>query len=331
MDMNNPLKGHLVVAITYNRLGTFEFGCITEIFALHRPEVGENWYRFKACSVEAGPLQAMGGLSFEAPHDLDMLDEADTIVIPGWRDPDESPPTDLLIKLQQAHMRGARICSICSGAFVLAWAGLLDGKSATTHWRLTEKLRRSFPKISVAPQSLYVDEGLILTSAGSAAGLDMMLHLVASDHGGQVANLVAKRLIMPPHRLGGQAQFISSPALPDDMGRLARLIDWVRSHLADTHTLDTMADRAAMSRRTLQRQFAETTGLGPYEWLVQERIAAAKQLLESPHTPIELVGERTGFGSAESFRRQFRKVAGVSPGSYRKTFLQAPNARRNAP
>ena len=326
--MSNSNKGHLVVAITYHKLGTFEFGCVTEVFALHRPEAGDPWYRFQACAIEAGPLQALGGINFQAPHGLDMLEEADTIVIPGWRDPDECPPADFLMKLNQAYMRGARICSICSGAFVLAWAGLLDGKSATTHWRLAEKLKRNFPKISVVPQSLYVDEGQILTSAGSAAGLDMMLHLVARDHGGPVANLVAKRLIMPPHRLGGQAQFIDSPALPDDMGRLGRLIDWVRAHLADPHTLDTLADRAAMSRRTLQRQFAEVTGLGPYEWLVQERIAAAKQLLESPHTPIEQVGERSGFGSPESFRRQFRKVAGVSPGSYRKTFLQTSHGER---
>lgn len=320
--MNSLNQHHLVVAVTYHRLGTFEYGCVTEIFALHRPEMQGNWYRFMSCAIEPGPLHAMGGVRFESPHGLDLLDQADTIVIPGWRDPDECPPAEFLEKLKQAHARGARICTICSGAFVLAWAGLLDGLSATTHWQLTERLKKRFPRITVEPQSLYVDTGQILTSAGSAAGLDMMLYLIAKDHGSRAANLVAKRLIMPPHRLGGQAQFITPPALPQDSGRLGKLIASVRSNLALAHSLDAMADQAAMSKRTLQRQFLEATGLAPHEWLVQERVSAAKQLLESPQPAIGVVGQRTGFGSEESFRRQFRRVAGVSPAHYRKAFLQ---------
>lgn len=322
--MDSLNKHHLVVAVTYNRLGTFEFGCVTEVFALHRPEIQGHWYRFLACAIEEGPLHAIGGLRFESPHGLDLLDQADTIVIPGWRDPDERPPEALLQKLRQAKARGARICSICSGAFVLAWAGLLDGQTATTHWQLTDRLKKYFPAISIEPQSLYVDGGQILTSAGSAAGLDMMLHVIAKDHGSKVANQVAKRLIMPPHRLGGQAQFITSPVLQGDMGRLGKLIDWVRANLALPHSLESMSEQAAMSKRTLQRQFLDATGLAPHEWLVQERVSVAKQLLESPQPAISVVGERTGFGSEESFRRQFRRVAGVSPVHYRKAFLQTP-------
>lgn len=315
-------KKRLVVSIAYDRLGTFEFGCVTEIFDLQRPELDVDWYRFAVCSAEGGTLRATGGISIEAPNGLEILDQAHTIIIPGWRDPDEVPPEALLEQLRLAYARGARICSICSGAFVLAWAGLLDGKRATTHWRFTDKMKRRFPAIQVEADALYVDAGQILTSAGSAAGLDMMLYLVARDYGSKVANRVAQRLIVQPHREGGQAQFVTRPMPVDDSGRLSRLIDWVRRHLEQPHTVASLADRAAMSPRTLQRQFHESTGLSPYEWLLQERVALAKQLLESPHVSIATICERAGFGSEESFRHHFRRVAQVSPSRYRRAFLQ---------
>ena len=189
MTRTNISKGKipLVVALAYDQLCTFEFGCVVEVFALARPELEVDWYRFAVCSSEPGQVQAAGGIKVEVPYTLALLDRADTIVIPGWRDPDEIPPEPLLRKIRAAHARGARLCSICSGVFVLAWAGVLDGRTATTHWRLTDRLAANFPKINVEPNALYVDEGQILTSAGSASGLDMMLHLVRKDHGSRVA------------------------------------------------------------------------------------------------------------------------------------------------
>ena len=315
------MNNHLVVALAYDRLCTFEFGCVTELFALERPELGVDWYRFAVCAGEAGPIRAAGGITIAAPYTLKLLERADTIVIPGWRDADEAPPEPLLKKIRAAYERGARLCSICSGVFVLAAAGVLDGKTVTTHWRYAAKLQQRYPQLHVQPDALYVDEGRIITSAGSAAGLDMLLHLVRRDHGVAVANRVAQRLVVPPHREGGQAQFVPRPMPPDDSGRLAKLMDWVRAHLAAPHTLRSLAERAAMSPRTLQRQFHDATGMAPYEWLLRERVAFARELLEAQAPlPMARVAELAGFGSEESLRRHFRRIALTSPGAYRRRF-----------
>ncbi|BCF92506.1 MULTISPECIES: transcriptional regulator FtrA [Paraburkholderia] len=315
------MQDHLVAALVYDRLCTFEFGCVTELFALERPELGVTWYRFAVCAVEPGPIRAAGGIGIAAPYSLKMLDRASTIVVPGWRDPDERPPEPLLKKIRAAVERGARVCSICSGVFVLAAAGVLDGKTVTTHWRYAEKLQQRFPQLRVKPDALYVDEGQVITSAGSAAGLDMLLHLVRRDYGSAIANRVAQRLVVPPHREGGQAQFVPRPMPQDDSGRLARLMDYVRANPALEHTLASLADQAAMSPRTLQRQFRDATGMAPYEWLIRERVAIARELLESPaDLPMSRVAELAGFGSEESLRRHFRRVALTSPGAYRKKF-----------
>ena len=316
------MRSHLVVAVAYDRLCTFEFGCVVELFALPRPELGVDWYRFAVCAAEPGPMRAAGGVTLSASHTLKLLDRADTIVIPGWRDADEAPPEPLLRKLRAAARRGARLCSICSGVFVLAAAGVLDGKTVTTHWRYADKLKARYPSLHVAPDALYVDEGAIVTSAGSAAGLDMLLHLVRRDYGGAVANRVAQRLVVPPHRDGGQAQFVPRPMPPeDDGGRLARLIDWMRAHAASAHTIESLAERAAMSGRTLQRRFLEATGFGPYEWLIRERVGLAKDLLETrPRLSITVIAQRAGFGSEESMRRHFRRIAMTSPAAYRQQF-----------
>ncbi len=315
------MHNHLVVALVYDRLCTFEFGCVTELFALERPELGVDWYRFAVCASEPGPIRAAGGITVAAPYALQMLDRADTIVVPGWRDADELPPEALLKKIRAAYERGARLCSICSGVFVLAAAGVLDGKTVTTHWRYAEKLQQRYPSLRVQPDALYVDERQIITSAGSAAGLDMLLHLVRRDHGSAVANRVAQRLVVPPHREGGQAQFVPRPMPQDEGGRLAKLMDWVREHPALPHTLRSLAERAAMSPRTLQRQFHDATGMAPYEWLVRERVAIARELLEAPApVPMARIAELAGFGSEESLRRHFRRIALTSPGAYRKKF-----------
>lgn len=318
--MDSAKKKHLVVALAYDRLCTFEFGCAVELFALDRPELGVDWYDFRVCAVEKGPIRAAGGITVAAPYAPALLDRADTIVIPGWRDADEAPPPALLRKLRAAHARGARLCSICSGVFVLAAAGILDGRRATTHWRYAQRLAGRYPSISVEADALYVDEGSVITSAGSAAGLDMLLHLVRKDFGARVGNLVAQRLVIAPHREGGQAQFVPRPMPPGEAGRLSTLMDWLRAHPAQRHTLASMARRAAMSPRTLQRQFLESTGLGPVDWLIAERVAVAKELLENPALPLNQVAEHAGFGSEESLRRHFRRLVSTSPGAYRKRF-----------
>ncbi len=312
---------HLVVALAYDRLCTFEFGCVVELFALPRPELGVDWYRFAVCASEPGPVRAAGGIKVQAPYRLALMDRADTIVIPGWRDPDETPPEPLLKKLRAAHRRGARLCSICSGVFVLAAAGVLDGATVTTHWRYAERLQARYPALRVNPDALYVDAGQIVTSAGSAAGLDMLMHLVRRDHCSAIANRVAQRLVLPPHRDGGQAQFVPRP-LPSVGGdRLAKLIDWMRAHAGQPHTLASLAARAAMSPRTLQRQFRDATGLGPYEWLIRERVGLAKEMIErDPALPVARVAALAGFGSEESLRRHFRRIAATSPAAYRRSF-----------
>src|SRR6201997_5178877 len=226
---------HRVVAVAYDRLCTFEFGCAVELFALPRPELPVKWYEFAVCAAERAPLRAAGGIELRVRHSLRLLDSADTIVIPGWRDPDETPPPALCAKLRVALARGARLCSICSGVFVLAAAGVLDGRRATTHWRYAAQLAARYPRVLVEPNALYVDEGQVLTSAGSAAGLDMLLHLVRRDFGAKIANQVAQRLVVAPHREGGQAQFVPRPVASDERGRLARLLDWVRAHPALPH------------------------------------------------------------------------------------------------
>ena len=311
---------HLVAAVAYDRLCTFEFGCAVELFALPRPELNVPWYAFAVCAAERGPIRATGGIAVQVAHSLRLLERADTIVVPGWRDADETPPKELLGKLRQAYDRGARLCSICSGVFVLAAAGILEGKRATTHWKYVERLAARYPGIRVEPNALYVDEGQVLTSAGSAAGLDMLLHLVRKDFGAKVANQVAQRLVIPPHREGGQAQFVRRPVAIDERGRLAKLLDWIRAHLAAGHTIATLASRAAMSPRTLQREFKATTGLAPYAWIVRERIERAKELLESSGWPAQRIAERVGMGSAESLRHHFRARVGTTPGRYRARF-----------
>ena len=304
-------KRHLVVALAYDGLCTFEFGCAVELFALNRPELGVSWYDFAVCAAERGAIRAAGGIEVRVANPLALLDKADTIVIPGWRSADELPSPTLIRKIRAAYHRGARLCTICSGVFVLAAAGVLDGKTVTTHWRYAEKLVKRYPDITVQPNALYVDAGQILTSAGSAAGLDMLIHLVRRDYGARIANMVAQRLVIPPHRQGGQAQYLPRPLPNDERNRLSKLLDWARRHIAGQHSLSSLAKRAAMSPRTLQRQFKETVGYAPCEWLIRERVALAKDLLQASKSTLPRVAEAVGFKSQETFRRHFRRLTGI--------------------
>ena len=310
---------HHVAIVAYDRLCTFEFGCAIELFALERPELGVRWYSHAVCAVEPGPLRAMGGLTLQVPHGLDALLAADTIVIPGWRDADEAPPPALVEALRAAQRRGARICSICSGAFVLAHAGLLDGRRATTHWRYLERLRMRFPAIAIDPAALYVDDSGIVTSAGSAAGLDMLLHLVRLDFGADIANRVAQRLVIAAHRGGDQAQLVARPLPDDEAHAIARLLDWIRENIRLAHTVASLAAQARMGTRTFQRRFKDSTGLPPLAWLVRERVALARELLETRQAlDIDAVADLAGLGSAVSLRRHFRTQGLAPPARYRR-------------
>jgi AraC family transcriptional activator FtrA len=315
---------HHVAILAYDRLCTFEFGCAVELFALERPELDVAWYSYAVCAIEEGPLRAAGGLALQAPHGLDALDAADTIVIPGWRDPAEPPPPQLIAALRRAHARGARLCSICSGAFVLAHAGLLDGRKATTHWRYFDRLAAAFPAIAIEADALYVEDGNIVTSAGSAAGLDMLLHLVRSDFGADIANRVAQRLVIPAHRDGSQAQLVARPLPQAGTDPIAQTMDWIRENLRAGHTLASMAAQSRLGVRTFQRRFKDRTGLSPLDWLVRERVTLAAQLLETrPSLGIEAVADLAGLGSPESLRRHFRSHGLASPARYRRQHRQA--------
>src|SRR5262249_41631148 len=317
----------LVAVIAYDGLCTFEFGIAVEIFGLPRPEFSFPWYRFAVVGADRGALRATGGVSVIAPSSLRKLARARTIVIPGWRDRSEPPPAALLQALRRAYHRGARLVSICSGAFVLAATGLLNGKRATTHWRYAQELAARYPEIEVDPGVLYVDAGNILTSAGSAAGIDACLYLVARDFGWGVANVIARRLVATPHRAGGQAQFIRTPLSEPSESPVAAVMEWARQNLSRPLRIQDLARRAAMSERTFLRRFGDAAGSTPKAWLQHERIGRAQDLLEATDRPLDRVAESCGYRSPETFRAVFRARVGVSPAAYRRRFRERLHKR----
>lgn len=306
------------MALVYDGLCTFEFGIAVEMFGLPRPELSQ-WYEFDLCAVDKGPMRAAGGMRVQAQGGLERLSTAGTIIVPGWRGADAEPPPALLRALRDAHARGARLVSFCSGVFVLAAAGLLDGRRATTHWRYVDTLAARHPRIHLEPDVLYVDEGTLLTSAGSAAALDLSLHLIRRDFGPQAANAVARRAVVPAHRDGGQAQFIRSP-LPAQGESLGKLLDWMRRHMDQPLPVSLLAERARMSERTLLRRFEEATGCSPKQWLTHERVGRARELLEGSDMGVDRVAEVCGFGSADTLRHHFRQHLRLSPARYRERF-----------
>jgi AraC family transcriptional regulator, transcriptional activator FtrA len=313
----------LVALVAYDGLCTFEFGIAIEVFGLARPEFDFPWYRFAVVAAEGRRAKATGGIVVEADSDLGILEKADTIIIPGWRDCTERPPERLLRILVRASERGARCLSICSGVFVLAAAGLLEGKRATTHWRHVPDLKRLYPNIQVEEDVLYVDEGSLITSAGSAAGLDACLHLVRRDFGSKIANTVARRLVMPPHRDGGQAQYVTAPVQERPGRPIAAVMEWARQRLEEPIDIVDLAQRGAMSERTFLRRFRESVGMTPKLWLQRERMFRAQELLEASDMVLADIAEQCGYISLETFRVAFRRTVGTSPAAYRSRFSRA--------
>jgi AraC family transcriptional activator FtrA len=319
----SPARSHLVVALAYDGLCTFEFGVAVEIFGLPRPELGDNWYRFAVAAVDEGALRATGGIRIMAEGGLELLSQADTVVIPGWRGADSPVPVTLCQALRDAQQRGCRIVSICSGVFVLAAAGLLDHRKATTHWRYTEMLRQRYPQIEVLEDALYYDEGHVMTSAGSAAGIDLCLHIVREDFGRETANNAARRLVVQPHRDGAQTQQVSGPvARSRESQAMGALFDFLHQQLAVNHSVASLAERVGMSPRTFLRRFEESTGTTPSRWLLQTRLSRAKILLTQSEMRIEAVASHSGFSNSASLRHHFQQHLSLTPGEYRRKFTE---------
>jgi AraC family transcriptional activator FtrA len=323
-----PPRTHRVVAHAFDGIAAFELGVVVEVFALPRPELDVGWwYDFALFADHPGRIGAVGGFGLDVPHGLEALGDADTVVLLGTPDPHADPAPELLDALRAAHARGARLVSICSGAFVLAATGLLDGRTATTHWRYADLLAERFPRVRVDPRVLYVDDGDVLTSAGTAAGIDLCLHLVRSDHGAHVANRIAKRMVVPPHRAGDQAQYVEAPVAPPPLDDpVAVAMQWALERLDRRIGVPDMARAAHLSTRSLTRRFAAATGTSPARWLLRRRIAAAADLLERTDTPVEDVGALVGIPSPAAFRRHFARELGVAPSAYRRAFTQRARA-----
>ncbi|MFI7542665.1 helix-turn-helix domain-containing protein [Actinoplanes sp. NPDC049599] len=298
----------------------FELAAACEVFGVDR-QLADPWYDFAVCGPDGA---AVGGwLTAGLRYGLDALAGADTVIVPSVRDVAAPPPPALVEAVRAAHAAGARVASLCTGAFVLAAAGLLDGRRATTHWAHTALLRDRHPAVEVDPDVLYIDDGDVLTSAGKAAGLDLCLHLVRADHGTAVANALARTLVVPPHRAGGQAQFIPAALghAPDHV--LAGLLPWALERVAEPLTVRDLARRAGMSTRQLARHFHAVTGVSPLRWLLTQRVRRAQELLEVTDLGVEQIAARTGMGTATTLRRHFHQQLGVPPETYRRTFRPA--------
>jgi transcriptional regulator GlxA family with amidase domain len=311
---------HAVAAVVDEGMLTFDFAIPCEVFGFDRSDLADPWYEFLVVAARERRVRTQTGFVLEATHGLRALDRVDTIVVPGWVDPDVPPPEALVRAVVRAHARGARIVSICTGAFVLAAAGLLDGRRATTHWLYADLLQERFPEIDVDPHVLYVADDDVMTSAGTGGGIDLCLHIVERDHGADVAAAVARRMVLPLYRSGGQAQFVDTSVTKESADAMAELLDWGRNNLSSGVSVDDLARRAAMSPRTLTRRFRATAGIPPGEWLQRERLRLAQRLLEASDEPIEHVARKAGYESSATMRAQFTTRLRTSPRAYRRTF-----------
>jgi AraC family transcriptional activator FtrA len=316
-------RRHSVGIVVCDGMSLFEFSVAHDVFGIDwSGDLGVPWYRAFVCGVTPGPVTADGGIRMDVPHGLDRIAQVDTVIVAPTEIHDRVP-AEIHNALRAAHDRGQRIISLCTGAFVLAAAGLLDGRRATTHWSECDELARRYPKVSVDPQVLYVDDGDILTSAGSAASIDLCLHVVRQDLGSEIATQLARQMVVPPQRDGGQAQYIESPMpVLENTNLFAGTVGWLQEHLAEPVTVEALAARAAMSPRTFARRFRASTGTTPYQWLLRQRIQLAQRLLETSDLPIDVVAQDSGFCTAANLRKHFGRLVHTSPQSYRRTFRE---------
>lgn len=312
---------HTVAILIYDHINPFELSVATEVFALERPELGVEWYQTFVCAVEPRPIPTRAGFSIFTSYDLAQVAQANTIIVPSTTPGNLAVPDQLLEALREAYQRGTRIVSFCTGAFVLAAAGLLDGRRVATHWLWSSQLARQYPLVRVDPSVLYVDDGSILTSAGTAASIDLALHIVRKDYGAEIASAVARRMVVPPFREGGQAQYIQAP-MPDplELSSFSASLQWMETHLHEELPIKRLASEMNMSQRTFARHFQEATGTTPHRWLLQQRIIHAQRLLENTDEPIERIASLCGFSSGAMLRIHFQHLVQTSPQAYRRAF-----------
>ncbi len=308
-----------VATLVYEGVAPFELGVLCEAFGLDRRDDGVPMLDFAICGPRVGVVPTSLGFSINVEQGLERLDEADLIGVPAMPRSGHAPEP-VLEALVRAYERGARIVSVCSGAFTLGMAGLLDGRECTTHWKYTTELARRFPEAKVVPEVLYVDAGQIVTSAGTAAGLDACLHIWRQEYGAAVASMVARRMVVPPQRDGGQAQFIARPVPECEAETLGPLLAWIVEHLDEDLDVESLARRSLMSPRTFARRFRAETGATPHAWVTQQRVLRAEQLLEESDRSVEWIAREVGFGNAATLRHHFSRVRGLSPQAYRRRF-----------
>jgi transcriptional regulator GlxA family with amidase domain len=313
-----PLKK--VVTLIFPGVHPFEFGVACEAFGIDRSDQGLPVYDFYVASETAEPVPSHNGFTLTVQHRFGEALDADLVIVSA--SDTEEIPAAVAQTLAQAYANGASVMGLCSGAFAIGEAGLLDGRRCTTHWRHSARLAARFPSADVDPNVLYVCDGRVLTSAGTAAGLDLCLHVMRTEHGAEVANAVARRMVVPPHRDGGQAQYIDLPVPESASDGLAGLMDELLAELEAEHTVNTMAARVNMSSRTFARKFNEATGTTPHAWLLRQRVQFARRQLESTHEPIERIAQRSGFGTAALLRHHFLRHTGVAPTAYRRSFTE---------
>jgi transcriptional regulator GlxA family with amidase domain len=317
-----------VAVVVVHDFHPFEFGVVCEVFGIDRTEDGLPAYDFAVVGAEPGPLRSSNDFTIQPRHGLERLAEADLIALPAISDRRVGRcqyPDALLKALRDAVDRGVRVLSVCSGAFILGEAGLLDGRRCTTHWRYAGELARRYPAAKVDPDVLYVDDDPVISSAGTAAGIDACLYLVRKEQGSRVANGIARRMVVPPHRDGGQAQYVAQPVARSYDGTLRELLEWLRANLAEPVTIRHLAARAHMSERTFARRFVQDTGTTPQRWLTGQRILLAQQLLEETDETVDAIADRSGFGNATAMRHHFRSWRGTTPNAYRRLFRGDPD------
>ncbi|MFB9852368.1 helix-turn-helix domain-containing protein [Micromonospora andamanensis] len=310
---------HRVVALVLPPQATFELACAAEVFGVQRPGLPMH-YQFEVCAEQPGNVPTIAGYEMAVTRGLQALDTADTVVLPGWQGRQQPAPPTVVDALRRAHGRGARLVAICSGAFLLAETGLLDQRRATTHWRMAAEFSARFPDVEVDTDILYIDLGDVATSAGTAAGIDLCLHLVRRDHGAAHAAQVARHMVMPPHREGGQLQYAAAPSPVHAPASLAPVLDWAAERLHEPLSVSDLAARANVSPRTLARRFTEQLGVGPGQWLLHRRITAARAMLEETDLTVETIATRVGLSSAANLRRRFRTLVNTTPAGYRRSF-----------